>query len=157
MAGDFAGAEEDYTRALLLDPGLAAALVNRGRLREATGNLAGAPVDDWIRVTDEEALPVLFDGIRLELHRFLVVAEISAADPWHQAGVRAGDVIESVNGREPNGSDALRALLREAADAGRATSLLVLLRGESGLRVEVPSAAPTATLQMGMGYRVVPK
>jgi cysteine synthase len=41
--------------------------IGQGRI---TRNLEGAPIDDWLRITDEEALPVLFD---LVLHEGLVL------------------------------------------------------------------------------------
>lgn len=37
--------------------------IGQGRI---TRNLEGAPIDDWLRVSDEEALPVIFDLLRLE-------------------------------------------------------------------------------------------
>ncbi|MBY0432271.1 MAG: cysteine synthase A [Rhodospirillales bacterium] len=37
--------------------------IGQGRV---TGNLAGAPIDDWVRVTDGEALPVLFRALKEE-------------------------------------------------------------------------------------------
>jgi len=37
--------------------------IGQGRI---TKNLDGAPVDDWVRVTDEEALPILYDLIQTE-------------------------------------------------------------------------------------------
>jgi cysteine synthase A len=35
--------------------------IGQGRV---TGNLEGAPIDDWVQVTDEEALPLLFDMVK---------------------------------------------------------------------------------------------
>ena len=35
--------------------------IGQGRV---TGNLEGAPIDDWIQVTDEEALPLLFEMVK---------------------------------------------------------------------------------------------
>jgi cysteine synthase A len=35
--------------------------IGQGRV---TGNLEGAPIDDWVQVTDEEALPLLFEMVK---------------------------------------------------------------------------------------------
>ncbi|PCJ59562.1 MAG: cysteine synthase A [Rhodospirillaceae bacterium] len=37
--------------------------IGQGRI---TKNLNGAPIDDWLRVTDEEALPLIFDLVKSE-------------------------------------------------------------------------------------------
>jgi tetratricopeptide (TPR) repeat protein len=42
QSGDFAGAEDHYTRALALDPHYAKAYANRGTVRHKSGNLEGA-------------------------------------------------------------------------------------------------------------------
>ena len=43
--GDLAGAEQDFTRAIELDPGSATAWFNRGTARQRQGNIAGAIAD----------------------------------------------------------------------------------------------------------------
>jgi cysteine synthase A len=37
--------------------------IGQGRI---TRNLEGAPIDDWLRITDEQALPLLFDLLKHE-------------------------------------------------------------------------------------------
>jgi len=107
---------------------------------EAAG---GKLVRPWLGVGGQPLTAGLAEGLGLERPGGVVINDLYPGGPAAEAGVRLGDVIVALNGREVRDPQALRFRLA-TMPVGKTASLTVLRRGER-LEVPVNLAAPPET------------
>jgi serine protease Do len=75
----------------------------------------GRVVRGWLGVTVQEITPEIAEAMGLKSSKGVLIAEVIKGSPAEKAGIRQGDVVVSVQGREVNDPAALQFLVSEIA------------------------------------------
>lgn len=95
----------------------------------------GRTLKPWLGVTGITLTERIADYYGLAADRGVLVARVALGSPAHQAGLEAGDVIVSVNGKPVSSIEELSALLAEVGVGGVAE--LEVVRGRASYLVKV--------------------
>ncbi|HON37496.1 MAG: DegQ family serine endoprotease [Desulfomonilia bacterium] len=75
----------------------------------------GRVVRGWLGVTVQEITPEIAEAMELKTPRGVLIADVIKGSPAAEAGIRQGDVVVSINGKEVNDPSALQFLVSEIA------------------------------------------
>lgn len=75
----------------------------------------GRFVRGWLGVTVQEITPEIAEAMELKTPRGVLIADVIKGSPAAEAGIRQGDVVVSINGKEVNDPSALQFLVSEIA------------------------------------------
>ena len=99
-----------------------------------------APPAGWLGLTIQELTPQIAMRFNIDVSEGAFVAAVQPGSPAERGGVRAGDLIVSLNGKKISNPDALR---KEVAKISPGTSIEVILyRGPLEKRVRISVGAP---------------
>lgn len=99
-----------------------------------------APPTGWLGLTVQELTPQIAMRLGIRVTEGVFVAAVQAGSPADQGGVRAGDVIVSLNGKKISNPEALR---QEVSKISPGTSIEVTLhRGRQEKKVRISVGAP---------------
>ena len=62
----------------------------------------GRVVRGWLGVTVQEITPEIAEAMELKTPRGVLIADVIKGSPAAEAGIRQGDVVVSINGKEVN-------------------------------------------------------
>ncbi len=79
----------------------------------------GRVVRGWLGVTVQEITPEIAEAMELESSQGVLIADVIKGSPAAEAGIRQGDVVVSINGKEVNDPSALQFLVSEIAPSTR--------------------------------------
>ncbi len=100
----------------------------------------GRVVRPWLGVSGQVVTAEIAETLGLDRPRGVLVNAIHPAGPAAKAGLRVGDVITALNGREVNDEEVLRFRVATLPVDGAAT--LNVLRQGKALALEIPLVAP---------------
>ncbi len=103
----------------------------------------GRVVRGWIGVTIQELSPQARQALGIEARRGALVADVVEGEPAAQAGIRAGDVIVSVAGREISDVNELRTIVASLRPGQRVPVVVV----RDGERLELTIAIAERTTE----------
>ena len=95
----------------------------------------GAVTRGWVGVELQEITPELADSLKLGTTAGVLVAGVQRGSPADRAGIKPGDIVVTVDGKQARDPDAMRNLI-VALVPGKQTTL-GLKRGQSNLELQV--------------------
>ncbi len=99
-----------------------------------------APPTGWLGLTVQELTPQIAMRLGIRVMEGVFVAAVQPGSPADQGGIRAGDVIVSLNGKKISDPEALR---REVSKISPGTSIEVALhRGRQEKKVKIWVGSP---------------
>lgn len=99
-----------------------------------------APPAGWLGLTVQELTPQIAMRLGIRVMEGVFVAAVQPGSPADRGGVRAGDVIVSLNGKSISDPEALR---REVSKIAPGTSIEVALhRGRQEKKIQISVGAP---------------
>lgn len=100
----------------------------------------GKLVRPWVGIEGQAVDTDIATAVGLERPRGVVVNRLSASSPAAKAGVRTGDIITAIDGKEV--SDASELQFRIATKKLGSTAIFTVLRDGKALNIKVPMTAP---------------
>jgi len=99
-----------------------------------------APPAGWLGLTVQELTPQIAMRLGIRIREGVFVAAVQSGSPADQGGVRAGDVILSLDGKKISNPEALR---QEVSKISPGTSVeVVLYRDREERKVQIAVGAP---------------
>lgn len=99
-----------------------------------------APPAGWLGLTVQELTPQIAMRFGIRVREGVFVAAVQSGSPADQGGVRAGDVIVSLDGKKIASPEALR---QEIAKISPGTSIEVTLyRGQQEKKIQIAVGSP---------------
>lgn len=102
--------------------------------------LVQAPPSSWLGITIQELTPQIAMRLGIRISEGVFVAMVQSGGPADRGGMRAGDVIVSLNGKKIANPEALQ---REIAKAAPGTPVeMTLYRGRQEKKIRVVVGTP---------------
>ncbi len=97
----------------------------------------GRVVRGWLGVTVQEITPEIAEAMELESSQGVLIADVIKGSPAAEAGIRQGDVVVSINGKEVNDPSALQFLVSEIAPGTRVPVTVIRDGGRKTVTVTI--------------------
>ena len=97
----------------------------------------GRVVRGWLGVTVQEITPEIAEAMELESSQGVLIADVIKGSPAAEAGVRQGDVVVSINGKEVNDPSALQFLVSEIPPGTRVPVTVIRDGGRKTVTVTI--------------------
>ena len=97
----------------------------------------GRVVRGWLGVTVQEITPEIAEAMELESSQGVLIADVIKGSPAAEAGIRQGDVVVSINGKEVNDPSALQFLVSEIPPGTRVPVTVIRDGGRKTVTVTI--------------------